>query len=368
MKIFTLLLVIVSLVIGGSFVLAQGAPPQVDVALQDLNTQLGTELTLDELDNWTWAEQVYGDASLGCPQPDQVYAQETTRGYQFIFEYQGVTYDYRVATDGSFFILCSATGTQTPDTTEPVTPSVVTPTLPAATPSTNTCLMVGRLVIGAVGRVTAGLPSNLRAEAGIDAADVGDAQGGETFTVLAGPTCVADTNWWQVQTETLTGWIAEGQNGLYFVEPIPQPLPEVNALTPISDENVASVTELSQIQGNLAGEMAWAEDTLAVVYSNPIQPGIWLYDVTALDTALPTLLETQAFPTALEFSPDGLILAVGYENGTVEFFTAAANESIFSTQAHNGAVRDLRFNAEGTVLTSIGEDNTVKFWGVSADG
>lgn len=356
--IHTLFLVMI-LAGGAVWTMAQDAPPQVDVALQDLNTRLGTSLTLEDLDNWTWEEQVYGDTSLGCPQPDQAYSQVTTRGYQIIFEHEGVSYDYRVASDNSFFILCGSTGEQQ------TTPIVVTP-LPTAAPAQETVTCPGglpvRLASGVTGRVTAGLPSNLRSEPSVDAADVGDVQAGETFTVLDGPVCGNDILWWRVQAAAGEGWIAQGQNGLYFVEPVPQPLGQTDI--PLSAENVGQLALLTQIESNFAGEMAWSPDgtTLAVVYSNPVTPGIWLYDLGTLDSAVPTLLETEFFPTALEFSPDGALLVVGYENGSVAFFEG--DELVFSAPAHEGAVRDLRFNPSGTVLASIGDNNTIKLWGI----
>lgn len=351
----------------GGMVLAQDSPPQVDIVLQDLNTRLGTQLTLEGLDNWTWAEQIYGDTSLGCPQEGQVYNQVTTRGYQVIFEHEGVAYDYRIATDGSFFVFCGSTGEA--QATAEVTSVPVTTPVPAATlPAQDAAACPGglplRLAVGDTARVTAGLPSNLRAEPALESADLGDAVAGETFTVLAGPVCGNDILWWQVQTASATGWIAQGQNGLYFVEPIPQLLPATD--TVFDTENIGQLSLLTEIQSNFAGEMAWTPDgtALAVVYANPIAPGIWWYALDTLDTALPTLLETEFFATALEFSPDGTLLAVGYENGTVEFFDAATRDSLFSTEAHTGAVRDLRFNPAGTVLASIGENNAVRLWGI----
>lgn len=41
-------------------------------------------------------QQEFSDASLGCPQPDQMYAQVVTAGYKVILEAQGQTYDYRL--------------------------------------------------------------------------------------------------------------------------------------------------------------------------------------------------------------------------------------------------------------------------------
>jgi hypothetical protein len=47
----------------------------------------------------------FADASLGCPNPDKMYAQVITPGYQVILEAQGKTYDYRL-TDEKNIILC----------------------------------------------------------------------------------------------------------------------------------------------------------------------------------------------------------------------------------------------------------------------
>lgn len=46
----------------------------------------------------------YPDASLGCPQPDMMYAQVLTSGYQATVEVDGETYDVRMDTKGNGFI------------------------------------------------------------------------------------------------------------------------------------------------------------------------------------------------------------------------------------------------------------------------
>ncbi len=40
------------------------------------------------------------DSSLGCPQPDMMYLQVITPGYQVVFEVGGVQYDMRAAASG----------------------------------------------------------------------------------------------------------------------------------------------------------------------------------------------------------------------------------------------------------------------------
>ncbi|HRN70958.1 MAG TPA: hypothetical protein PLS49_07305 [Candidatus Woesebacteria bacterium] len=49
--------------------------------------------------------QDFNDASLGCPKPEEMYAQVITPGYQVLLEVQGTEYDYRL-TDQDNVILC----------------------------------------------------------------------------------------------------------------------------------------------------------------------------------------------------------------------------------------------------------------------
>lgn len=76
-----------------------------------------------------------------------------------------------------------------------------------------------RLTVGQTGRVTPGAANNVRAEPLSSAELVGQIPGGESFTVLAGPTCQDNTAWWQVDYEGLIGWTQEGQGDTYWLEP-----------------------------------------------------------------------------------------------------------------------------------------------------
>lgn len=78
-----------------------------------------------------------------------------------------------------------------------------------------------RLVVGQQGRVTPGLPNNLRSGAGIWYRRIGQIPGGGTFTVLGGPVCGGIYNWWQVNYRGTVGWTAEGAWGTYWLEPLP---------------------------------------------------------------------------------------------------------------------------------------------------
>lgn len=116
--------------VGIGTALAQDAPTQLDAALADLSQRVGLTVTVNDLDGWTWSQENYPDASLGCPQPDEMYAQVLTSGYQFLIDYQGTTYDYRVSTDQATVILCAAEQGPT------VTPAPDEPTVQAPAQAT----------------------------------------------------------------------------------------------------------------------------------------------------------------------------------------------------------------------------------------
>ncbi len=87
----------------------------LDTALEYLSAQLDTPTTRADLSRWTWQEDFWPDTSLGCPQPDQVYAQVTTRGYVFILTISATLYEVHVTSDGTSAILCTSATAATPD-------------------------------------------------------------------------------------------------------------------------------------------------------------------------------------------------------------------------------------------------------------
>jgi hypothetical protein len=81
---------------------------------------------------------VWPDASLGCPDPEQMYAQVTTPGYLVRLELQDEVYEYHMAAGGPF-LLCQGGQPQLP--VIPVTPGEIQdgePWMPAGPVSTAT--------------------------------------------------------------------------------------------------------------------------------------------------------------------------------------------------------------------------------------
>jgi uncharacterized protein YgiM (DUF1202 family) len=83
--------------------------------------------------------------------------------------------------------------------------------------------MAARLAKSARARVTFtdGTPLRIRNKAGKGGTILGTIPEGGTMVVLDGPQCDADGAWWQVKVESggKTGWVLEGEKGVYYVEP-----------------------------------------------------------------------------------------------------------------------------------------------------
>lgn len=226
---------------------ADDIPSPVNFALADLSQQVGQQVTLNDIWQWRWVGDVYPDASLGCPQPGEQYAQVVTNGFRFMLTYESTTYDYRVSADGAIVILCAtypvgeAPSIGAPvDETEPVAPVDPAPADPVpadsidtAPPADLTCpeILPPRVETGEEAIVNREVPVlNVRNQPGLANPVSSQIVGGSLVTVQEGYTCVDELVWWQVQFDDSTGWVAEGRNSVYFLEPL-----ELLTLDPADD-------------------------------------------------------------------------------------------------------------------------------------
>ncbi|MBN1681105.1 MAG: hypothetical protein JW966_12535 [Anaerolineae bacterium] len=95
---------------------------------------------------------------------------------------------------------------------------------PGSQPTNTQCpgAPASRLQVNQRGRVTYtdGRPINIRqSPAGIK---IGSQKEGAPFTVISGPTCTSGYTWWEVCFDSgLCGFVAEGEPGMYYLEPLP---------------------------------------------------------------------------------------------------------------------------------------------------
>lgn len=76
-----------------------------------------------------------------------------------------------------------------------------------------------RLIVGNTARVVPGDANNVRDTPSASGTRIGQIAGGEVFTVLDGPVCDDEFNWWQVEYGELVGWTVEGTLEAYWIEP-----------------------------------------------------------------------------------------------------------------------------------------------------
>ena len=110
------------------------------------------------------------------------------------------------------------------------------PTLTPAVRAQGSCgdAPAPRLSAGGSGRVTFsnGQPLNVRMALGLGGQKIGQLDEGTDFNVLEGPVCADNIYWWHIQAAVMNGWVAEGQSGDYFVEPVVPQAGPVAPLTP----------------------------------------------------------------------------------------------------------------------------------------
>ena len=365
-----LLIILILLVFSLLFVMgvvAQGAPQQINLALADLNTRLGTAYTLNDF-NWSWEQVRFADSSLDCQMEGQTYTAGEIVGYRFIFEVQGDSYDYRVSADESILVLCSVTSLDEVDGEEDTDEIIgddeeapyTNPLCP--TPPADITYMPTRLTVQIQARVAPGLPNNLRAEPSTTGAVIGEIPGEGIFTVLNGPTCDPEGYlWWQVDFDGLVGFTAEGRNGDYLLEPLRvAPLP--TNLSPITAFNMAEVSETSRIQANFGDYLGWSESTEV---DNPARlttvgglggAGAWLFNVDALDSE-PQFIPSTIRLTDISFGIDPNLALFGSDNGALRFWDVSGGEGLVQRaflQAHDSPVSAVAFSPNGSMVAGAG--------------
>jgi hypothetical protein len=408
LKRFTWVLVSVLLLAIAGSAQAQEPPAALNDALADLSARAGTTVALDDLSNWRWTQQNYPDTSLGCPQSGQTYAQVVTNGYQFLLTYNGITYDYRVSADRQTLILCTnpapqATATPAPDAATPL--PTVEPGAATSTPASATLDYTGRLVCAdamptrlAAGiqarAVPDGVPSNIRREPSSSSDILGQVPAGGEFTILEGPGCAENMVWWHIDYDTLTGWIAEGQNGTYRLEPLapvptPTPRPGITpAAQPTSppspqpydlppDRQVIAPANAGQIVafqdlpvGQTVSALDWS--TVGSALAAASEQATWVYS-TAAFSLTPRVLQAPGPVHDVVFSPTNNVMATAYNDTTVRLWDVTTGGQRAVLQGHTSPVLTLAFSPDGSLLASgsgdeaTNTDSVIRLWDVGTN-
>lgn len=128
---------------------------------------------------------------------------------------------------GAFLLLCLLIALSLPVAAQDATPTRTPLVYPTHTPYC-TGTMPTRLVVHQRGRVSSADPEpmNVREGPNTNTVLLGQIPAGAIFYVLAGPACSVSYTWYEViyrqpGSSPLTGWVAEGEPGSYYLEPYP---------------------------------------------------------------------------------------------------------------------------------------------------
>lgn len=373
---------------------AQPPPAQAQQALDLLNQQLGTALTLNTVDNWNWSQEVFNNAGLGCPQPGRMYAQVITTGYIFLFTHDGTTYDFRGSQDGSNIFLCSsfpaqaevtAEATAVPEAASPTLRPVLTPdaaaasvfsTLPTGTSPITAAnaaqvLELAQLSEPAHGAVLAWSPSG-----GTIAITASDEEGSVWLYSLDGDQPQRFAAGHPVTALALARSIsslifmatgsADGAVRFVQVEPMGPDLIAMETADDAQPINSIAISPDLLIVATAVGS-ASADDTDNAVYLWNTRTGAQL-----------ARLEHGAPVGAVAISPDGRLLATGDQFGTVRVWrltTTATEESVevvaevvATYTVQTGLIRDLAFSPDSTKLAAGSMDTNAVIWTLNIGG
>ena len=405
MKKHLLLWMLVLILLVPVLAVAQESPTSISYALNDLSARVGHTVTLNDLDNWTFEQQVFPDTSLGCPQPDQSYVQVQTVGVIYKLTYMGAVYDYRVTGDGGIVILCNQ--------------GEVVPPCP---PPDAVGYLPPRLTVGEQAQVgVGGVPNNVRELPGSSSRLLGEIPSEGVFTVVDGPTCstLDKVVWWKVDYNGLVGWTAESKDGEYYVDPIVLPgtiVPTAPPLaTPTAAPQVINSANAAQVKSLYSpplgtGVYAVSADGQSMAIAQ-VDGSVILYDVTMNVASAPIAahagtITTMTFATnaagverllftsgsdgmvrlwdvaighqmsllkeftgaqeqftTLAYNPIGL-LAVGGDKGSIYLFDVQTGAMLATLTGHTAAISDLSFSSDGTRILSVDVSGVSRVWGI----
>jgi WD40 repeat protein len=133
-------------------------------------------------------------------------------------------------------------------------------------------------------------------------------------------------------------------------------------MLPITLTAAPVVTEVVVMAEGSVNQVAFSPDES--VLGMATSTGIYLYQATTLD--LLRIMDRGARILSLDFTPDGVLLAAGGLDASIQWWTLSNGQFRSTFRGHLLGVVDLTFNPAGDRLVSASDDGTVRLWDISS--
>lgn len=187
-------------------------------------------------------------------------------------------------------------------------------------PSANTCdsALTQRVVIGSQARVTPSVTAlNLRDQPAGNI--INTFGGGQIFDVIGGAVCADEVYWWQIQSASGNGWLAESNFQNYYIEPFDGVVVEPEPPTPNPDPPSEGAPD--EIAPNPDPPSPTPQNLILVLgcETDPLVPRVTVGSNVTATVTLPVLASPNAGPDSTQWElPAGRTVDVigGYQCGS----------------------------------------------------
>ena len=210
-------------------------------------------------------------------------------------------------------------------------------------------------------------PTRIRDQAGKDGKQVGQLLTGDLFNVVDGPKCLDSYVWWKVKRigDNLSGWVAEGDNDSYYINPLGQsdggyyatndnPKPAPSTLMFNLTETAATAISSTVFSPDGKSILTGSTDKIAQ-----------LWDAKTGKQILTFTGHTDSV-NAVAFSPDGKQILTGSADKTARLWDATTGTEIREFTGHTDAILSVAFAPDGKTIATGSADQSARTWDVAS--